>query len=253
MNPVQVVFATPTVNHAFSPHYLRAMQETQWLLGANHIMSAVMVLGGDCFVQKARNKLVTDFFRDFPDTENFFFLDDDIGWEAQKVLEFLRRPDDVVAGVYPKKSADLDFPVSLVAHPETGELIESQGLFQAVMVPTGFLRIKRHVLEMLARQSTTFFDMTPGGTYQEYHNIFEAGPGDDRKFWGEDYTFCRKLHDCGVPIWVDPHITFKHQGVWTWENRMADHLPTFRDRAVKMRQGLIDPDTGKEIMREAAE
>lgn len=239
-----VIFATPTYSHSFVAHYMRSLQETQCLLTANGITWGCMVRPGDCFVDKARNKLVTDFLRVFPKTENFFFLDDDIGWTAEKALEFILRPDPIVAGVYPKKSEEVDWPCTFAVSHE-GELIESEGLILATMVPTGFMRIKRHVLEKLAAESNIFSDEAPGGERLDYHYIFECGRGEDGKFWGEDYTFCRKVTAAGLNIWVDPNITFKHQGVRTWEDRILDHLPTFRRRAKAASKGLLDPNSGK--------
>src|SRR5260221_11519844 len=87
-----VIFATPTLSHSFCVHYHRSIMETSWLCMANGITTGVMVRPGDCFVDKERNKLVTDFLREFPCTQNFFFLDDDIGWPHQNVVELLRGP-----------------------------------------------------------------------------------------------------------------------------------------------------------------
>lgn len=236
-----VIFATPTLSHSFCVHYHRSIMETSWLCMANGITTGVMVRPGDCFVDKARNKLVTDFLREFPGTENFFFLDDDIGWPAEKVIEFLRRPDPIVAGAYPKKGEYRDFPCSLALDRDKGEIIESQGMVLAVLAPTGFMRIKRHVLEELQANSSVFEDITPDGDYASYSYIFETGRGHDGKFWGEDYTFCRKVIDRGHHIWIDPDITFKHQGIKTWEDRLSNHMTTFRRRAQMIHAG-VDPD-----------
>jgi hypothetical protein len=246
----QVIFATPTLGHSFSAHFMKSLQETQWMLSAHGITSGCMVRPGDCFVDKARNKLVTDFLREFPATQNFFFLDDDIGWPPEKIVEFIQRPDPVVAGVYPKKSEDIDWPCTFALNGETGDLIESEGMILATMAPTGFMRIKRHVLERLAERASIFSDDAPGGERLDYHYIFECGRGGDGKFWGEDYTFCKKITAAGFHIWIDPNIVFKHQGVRTWEDRIFDHLPTFRARAKAVAEGRLDPETG-EIMAPA--
>lgn len=243
-NCPHVIFATPTLSHKFSTDFQRSMQETQWLLGSNGITSGMMVRPGDAFVDKARNKLVGDFLRDFPETENFFFLDDDIGWEPAKVLEFIRRPDPVLAGAYPKKSEELDWPCSFAFNQEDGSLYENQGLVLAILAPTGFMRIKRHVLELLASKASTFTDQNPDGTTTEYPYIFECGRGDDGKFWGEDYTFCRKLMDNQINVWIDPNITFQHQGIKTWKGRLAPHMDQFRSRAKAMKEGRFNPETG---------
>jgi len=241
----EVLFATPAVDHQFAVCFQRSMMETQWLLAQHGVTSGVLVRPGDCFVDKARNKLVGDFLVQFPYTENFFFLDDDIGWEPAKVLEFLRRPDPVVAGVYPKKSDSEDkWPCSFAVNEETGELYEDQGMYLAVLAPPGFMRIKRNVLETLAAQASVFEDREVDGRVVSYPYIFESGRGADGKYWGEDFTFCRKVREAGFPIWVDPNITFKHQGIRIWEDTLANALPVFRHRAKLYAEGKIDRETG---------
>ncbi len=100
--------------------------------------------------------------------------------------------------------------------------------------------LKRRVLEHLTAQASIFQDITPSGDYESYYYVFESGRGDDGKFWGEDYTFCKKVQAAGFRVWIDPHITFKHQGIRTWEDRLSNHLGTFRKRARAIHAG-IDP------------
>lgn len=228
-----VVFATPTYDHRVTLEYLRSLTETEWALASAHILHGYVYQGGDQFIAKVRNKLVWRFLTHFPMATDLFFLDDDVGWPADKVIEFIHRPEDIVAGIYPKKSEMVDFPVELACDGATGELIERDGLYQALGIPMGFTRIKRHVLEKLAKHAQTFKDQEIDGNPGEYPGIFETGIGSDGWWWGEDHTFCRKWLDLGGSIWVDPSISFAHRGHRKWEARLSDHLDTFRDRAVK--------------------
>lgn len=234
-NKVDVVFATPSYDHKHAMEYTRSIIETNWLLWQAGCATGHMQRGGDCFVSKVRNKMATDFLNQFPDTENFFFIDDDIGWPAHKVLEFLNRPEDIVCGIYPKKSEELDFPVEMAFTP-AGTLVENNGLYEAWIVPTGFMRIKRHVLEAVGKESGFMKDMdlVDGvGVIKEYLNIFECGPAktDGNLFWGEDYTFCKKWRAMGGTIWVDPNIEFTHRGNKKWKNNMFDHFEILRRNA----------------------
>lgn len=240
-----VIFATPTLSHAVSLEYLRSTIETQWALAGAKIPSGFITRGGDCFVAKVRNKIVTEFLRDFPTATDLFFIDDDIGWPAAKVIEFLNRREDIVAGIYPKKSEQIDFPVELAADPGTGRLFERDGLVRAIAGPTGFLRIKRHVLEKMAAVSQTFRDIELDGSDREYYGLFETGIGTNGWWWGEDYTFCQKWGAMGGEIWVDPSIEFTHRGQRKWTATLSDHLQTFRDRAALATVDAIDLNQGR--------
>lgn len=232
-----VCFGLPTLSHSVSTGFLRSWTSTIGLLKDQGIESTTLMLGGDPFIAKARNRIVTDFLRECPGVESLFFLDDDVDWPAEKVIEFLNRPEPVVAGIYPQKRTPVDFPVQLACYADTGELIEQDGLIKAMLVPTGFLRIKRWVLEKLAEPPTrVFLDTMIDGTPKEFLGIFESGIGPQESdappfWWGEDYIFSRKCQALGIDLWVDPNVPMGHVGRNRWEDNMANHMTRFRQRA----------------------
>lgn len=233
MSEPHVIFATPSLDHRVTIDYLNGMLDVRWHLQQRGVEHAFLFLGGDCFIAKARNKLATDFLHRYPTATDLFFVDDDVGFPADKVIEFIDRPELVLAGVYPKKSEETDFPVILAADKATGGLIEQNGLVAALGAPTGFMRIKRIVLERLAAACGTYKFPDKDGTCPEYHNIFETGVGEDGLFVGEDIAFCRRCTALGIDVWVDPSIPFTHRGQRSWRATMADHMDVFRSRAAE--------------------
>lgn len=235
--PMHVVFGIPSKDSVVSLGFLRSWTETQTLLRDNNINSSTLSLGGDPFIAKARNRIATDFLRECPDGDVLFFLDDDVDWPAEKVVEFLKRPEGVIAGIYPQKSAKTNFPVELACYADTGELITKDGLHAALLVPAGFLCIKRWVLEKLALPPTRpFLDTLPDGTHKQYLGIFECGiaPDDGQGtpfWWGEDYVFSKKSLNLGIDIWVDVDIKMGHVGKKRWEDKIGDHMDVYRRRA----------------------
>lgn len=235
-----IIFATPSLNHAVSLDYLKSWTNTVWLLKDADIAHGRVDRGGDCFVAKVRNKLVSEFL-DGPGTD-LFFLDDDLGWPAQKVIDFISRPEPIIAGVYPKKSDAMDWPVGLRADGDTGGLIKRDGLYLASFTGTGFMRIKREVLERLAAVVPTFKDIEIAGVAKEFPLIFNAGLDADGWFCGEDVAFCRLANAHGFDIWVDPDIDFKHRGGKAWAGNLSRHLDTFQEKAtLAVRQSKESP------------
>jgi hypothetical protein len=231
-------FCTPSLGHSVSLEYLKAHTETiVSCLRANIGMNWI-TRGGDQFVAKVRSKLVEEFLA--TDAENLFFLDDDIGWPAEKVVEFLNRPEPIIAGVYPKKQDTQDWPVSLVG--EGGQLHERDGLVQAAMIPMGFTKIHRSVLEALAVQldaapegaPVRFREVEADGQERTYRGFFNAGIGPDGLWWGEDHAFCQNVMGLGYEVWVDPDIEFTHRGQKKWMGTLAPSLETFRERALAL-------------------
>lgn len=222
-----VVFATPSALDHMSMNAHYAALETERLLTVAGIGHTDIGIGGDPYLWKVRSKLATKFLKEYPDATDLFFRDDDVGYPATKVLEFLHRPEDIVLGVYPKKNDDLDFPCELEGDPVTRLPIQHDGLVKIVSAGAGFLRIKRGVLERMAETAPTFREIERGVT-SEYWGLFAEGIGGDGWAWGEDKSFFNSCRNLGYDIWCDPDIEFTHAGRKKWKANLADHVPGFR-------------------------
>lgn len=257
-----VVFCTPTYNFSGTLEFCGSVAQTVALLMQRNIPHAFMFRGGLCFVDVARNLCCDSFLRDFPDATDLFFLDDDVGFPGAKVIEFLDRPEDIVCGIYPKKSDSPEYPVTMKID-DAGKMIEKNGMHAAVNIPGGFLRIKRHVIEKMAAASERydFYDKTDG--IRNIANIFETGmqknyapvraaletlannptpencelakqvlaqPICDGQYWGEDSVFSRKALEMGFDIWVDSNIEFTHRGQKKWSGNFSPVLQHYIDQ-----------------------
>lgn len=234
-----VIFATPSYTHQVSLEYFRMTLEMFPLLSRANIGSGFSVVGGDQFIAKARNLLVAGFLAK-EDATDLFFLDDDVGASAEAVIKFLNRPEDVILGAYPKKQKERDFPVELAADMATGALIERDGLVKVLGGPTGFMRIRRHVIERLVRDCGTFVDNDSEGIERVSPNLFRTGVGTDRRFYGEDWQFCQDVQAAGFEVWCDPDIEFTHRGNNVWKDRLSLHLDTYREKGAAAAKRIAD-------------
>lgn len=222
-----VRFSTPCLTHNVSLEYLMSALKTERLLGQRGIDHEWSNRPGDPFIAKARSSAACEFLKG-PGTD-LFFLDDDIGWPAEKVLEFLASDAPVIAGVYPHKLEELSWPCSLEADGD--HLAEENGLYRAVLAPTGFMRIKRWVLEKLYETAPPYRETEANGETFDRRAIFNSGPAADGNWWGEDYAFCNACRAEGIGIWIDPDIPFYHRGTKKWGARMSDSIGAFKDKA----------------------
>jgi hypothetical protein len=225
-----VIFGIPSYDNRVCYEFFGSMLDTERLLTCQQISHGYIGLGGDQFIARVRNKLATQFLRDYPEGTDLFFLDDDIGWPAEKIVEFLKRPEDIVAGIYPKRQDKSDFPVEFAADPDGGALIERNGLIKALAAPAGFMRIRRHVLERMAPAAGVFHEREPDGRQATYYDIFRTGVVNE-EFSGEDFLFCQNARLAGFEIWVDPNIDFTHRGTKAWSGNLSLHLRTFHKQA----------------------
>lgn len=188
------------------------------------ISSTAWFLPGLQFVDVARNFIVTEFLQNHSDKTHLFFIDDDVGFSpVDKVVEFINRPEDIVAGIYPlrKDGPPQEYPCMLDFEGDT--LKEADHLVKGIQIPMGFTCIRRHVLEALARKCETYsFPHAEEGDKTVY-NIFERGPI-DQIYMGEDVHFSRKVQEAGFSIWVDPDIDFTHRGSKVWRGRFRNAI-----------------------------
>lgn len=222
-----VLFGIVSYNGGVCREFLPNLIETLSLLGQQGIPSATFMLPGDPYLSKARNRVAYEFLVNNTNCTHLFFLDDDLGWEPAAALRLIEHDVDVVAGVYPKKSDKGEYPAQ-VDTDDAGNPITHGSLWKAKLAPTGFLCIKRHVLEKMAAKAGMYVDTTAVGSTTPQWNIFDMGwftPDGERpaqqggivgQFWGEDYYFCRKWRDMGGDVLIDPDIMFTHRGSVAW-------------------------------------
>ena len=132
-----VVFATPCFSGQVAQEFCMSLAQAVGLLVANDIRVNCIVQTGLQFVDVARNIIVKRFLESHPDATDLFFIDDDVGFDPSKALEFVMRPQPVVAGVYPMKvpfGAPPQWPVFLhTGQNEHGvHFLQRNGLIQAL-------------------------------------------------------------------------------------------------------------------------
>lgn len=208
---MDVLFATPAFDSSVRLEFLESLIKTLDLCRVAGIKANFVAVGGDCYVARARNTLVRQFLD--TDATHLFFLDADMGWDPEGVLKILYHDREVVGGAYPLKREQEDYPVSLICDAD-GRGIYDGTLMEAEWLPTGFLCIRRDVIQGLIAlglaapyQGAGAFGMESA----QMHNVFECAM-DDGRWWGEDTFFCRKVRQLGLKIWLEPDIDFKHAG-----------------------------------------
>ena len=163
------------------------------------IQTAYFLLAGNCHVDDARNTIIQEFLAS--DCTDLVFLDADVSWKPRQLVRLCQNDKDLVGGVYPFRRGDKrgDMPVRMLAGAEVKDgLLEVEGL------PTGFLRIKRHVLETLVRDVPHF---TKNGARVPI--LFERTfDGVDR--WGGDLNFCNRWRATGGKIYADVEMRLGH-------------------------------------------
>jgi hypothetical protein len=167
-------------------------------------------LSGCSIISKARNKLV----RNFMETEctDLLFVDADviINVDAVTRLLALSTDKDVVAGTYPRRATDAKFFLDFYLDKDNQLEFDENGLMRVESVATGFMLIRRHVIEHMMEKHPEWKYEGDGDGETEYA-IFDFLLIDG-KYIGEDYAFCRRAREEGFKIYLDPTISLPHIG-----------------------------------------
>ncbi len=171
------------------------------------------------YVSVARNTLVRKFMES--DATDLVFIDADVGFPPNAFRELIHSPENIVAGIYPKKQADEFYPVQLKTDDQAN-VINENGLLLATGLPTGFMKIKRTVIEQLSKAypHLAYTDALSGKTS---YNLFGTFVKDGR-FYGDDYGFCKLWEDIGGKCHAIPDITFIHCGQRNFEGNFYQYL-----------------------------
>jgi len=167
-------------------------------------------MSGCSIITKARNKLVRNFMES--DCTDFLFVDADvvINTDAVTRLIALSSDKDVVAGSYPRRSKDAKFFLDFYLD-EDGQLeFDDHGLMRVESVSTGFMLIRRHVIEHMIEKHPEWKYQGDGDGETE-HALFDFMILNGQ-YIGEDYAFCLRARQDGFKIYLDPMISLPHIG-----------------------------------------
>lgn len=231
---VHLVVATPCFGGQVSSIYASSIFALQRALhGMSNVDLTLHMRDGDALITRARANLVT-LFLDDPSATHLLFIDADIGFSPQQVFRLVESGAEVVAGVYPIKrvnwdkaaramragranlpAASLDYVLE-VNDPDRVAVVN--GFTRVRFAGTGFLMIRRHVLEtMCAHYSALQFHREHShdalaGSHNRFA-LFECmiDPADGT-YLSEDFAFCKRWTDIGGEIWADLDSRLDHVG-----------------------------------------
>lgn len=190
------------------------------------------------FVDMSRNKLVAEFLKS--DCTHIFFVDDDMGWNADAVLKMLSCDKDFIAGIGNLKTdSGEDFAANLYSNSDGTTIIEGPHyLMSAQFVGGAFLILKRTMIEKMIESYQDLVSVAVDPVHG--YSLFEPKY---RPLWmTEDYNFCERWRLIGGKIWAYPNISFTHQGTKDWK---GNYFEFRKERAKKEQpQAVLDEQRG---------
>lgn len=163
-----------------------------------------------------------------PQASHLLFIDDDMSFKPELVMDMLLFNEPVVGALYPKRCYPLEFAGSGSENPEVrGGFVKCDG------VGMGVTLIQRHVFEVIAEKMPDTIDtnlensglagMFGGDPLKRILKPFEKVRHEiNGGVLSEDFSFCQRWRQCGGEVWASATHTIQHIGNHAFEGNFHD-------------------------------
>tara|TARA_R110001592_G_scaffold3092_6_gene17289 strand:+ start:117 stop:872 length:756 start_codon:yes stop_codon:yes gene_type:complete len=206
----KVLIATPTMDGKLEAYYVDSLLNTLVLGAAKGYDIKHLFVGYDSLLPRARNDLVKAAVES--DMDELLFIDADMVWNPEWVIQLLETGLDYVGGTARKKSDDnIDFAMKITPDPLDQRFLEDQkDILEVQVVGTGFLKLSKNVLKKIGEISK---DYTNGPDKERANKMyFETSINSKGELIGEDATLCDKWREVGGTCYLHTKMTCGHIG-----------------------------------------
>tara|TARA_R100000008_G_scaffold84724_1_gene72867 strand:+ start:5643 stop:6407 length:765 start_codon:yes stop_codon:yes gene_type:complete len=242
MEPPTVRFAIPCYGGNIMAKCFHSFLNFIPYADENGINYEVQTLRNCSLISLGRTMMVTAALKE-KEWTHLFWLDADVYWEPKHVHYLLAADKDIVTGFYPAKSLPLKSasgpdkikkwlidqypnlnPRERIPEKLLKEQIKEEGDFvESRFLTTGFMCIKRHVLEKMVEHYT---DLNMSYQGETHCHIFETMIDKDRDnmFLGEDYSFVKRANDIGFKSYLASKVSLGHIGTYEYSEKNEEKL-----------------------------
>lgn len=241
---INILIATPCYGGMLCHTYLHAIVKLKELLLKYNIQCTLHTIAKESLITRGRGYFVS-LFLTLKEFTHLFFIDADISFDAESVLRMILADRDIIAGIYPKKHVDFkkiistyneaikenrmtllpqatyDYCINL----EANEIAIDNGIIEALYVGTGFMLIRRNVIEKMVEEypETQYkndvegYFMPNNMNENNFYMLFDCiiDP-ESKRYLSEDFTFCHRWRKLGGKIYVDINCDLTHSGIFEW-------------------------------------
>lgn len=240
---IKISISTPAYGEIFYAPYVqslfrlvRAFEQRRWTSLFASIAYADVV--------ESRNFLLTHWF-DKTDASHLLFIDADMGFDAQVVIDMLLLDKPLTGVVYPKRQVDLERLAKLAAAKEPpvralarsheyivrrnarSGTVDRKGFIEVDGCGAGILLIKRSCIETMMKKFPDLSDNNAKKTSPLAKNLdrliraFDPILLDGARL-SEDYSFCHRWRQCGGEVWANVTHEITHVGLHRFKGRYSD-------------------------------
>ena len=231
---IKLFISTPCYDAMMTMQYTMSILNLNVLLCENNIEYVIDFVGNESLIPRARNNSLSKFIDS--NFTHMLFIDSDIEFPAQAVLDLIKFDKDVVCCAYSRKSYNWNkFMHSITSEPNSNESLDSRGLdftfnvmtdknnnvikskdknfVKVKHASTGFMMIKREIVNKLCKKHTELTIKTDGLNKEDklICGLF-CCMIKDKTYLSEDYSFCERVNEIGGEVWINTKHNLNHIG-----------------------------------------
>ena len=245
--PVQpiIFIATPMYGGMCAGFYTQSILQSVSVLAQAGVQTQFSFMFNESLITRARNALAHTFLK--TNATHLMFIDADIKFRPEDIIEMIKANKDIICGIYPKKEINWHSTKQAmdagVPHDQlksyTGSFVVNLVDYRGeVTVPvaepveifnggTGFMLIKRKVFQKL-KKTVPFYtndvgDLSGQLNHAEViHEYFATSiEPDSNRLLSEDYHFCRIWRLAGGKVYAAPWAQLGHLGSYLFEGQLT--------------------------------
>lgn len=252
VSPIKIFIATPCYAGVCHAGYTLSLAKTiAYFMRVRDVEIVHKFILHESLVPMARNSFAAYALSD-PSVTHLLFIDSDIKWEPEHIVKLLKEDKPLIAATFPKKRyiwnrlrkeavreiiEDEDLSSDQFEHKIKSHLVDyainlgevrqaKNGVIEVKNLATGFMLIKREVLEKMMKAFPEKKIKSPAKSYspavkENFYGFFELTMKDG-EYLSEDYQFCNNWASLGGKVYADLSINLEHHGAEIYEGSMLE-------------------------------
>jgi len=203
-----ILFCTPCYGGMVTAPHFKSCLELRAELHRAGVPHDWLIGWNESLVHRGRMEMTASFLAS--GHTHLFWLDADIDFTPEDVAAVWNLDADIAVGVYAMKKRDEQWYAAWKGGALIKDLDQFAGPVEVDFAGTGFMCIKRRVIEAIARHVESY-----DGPNGEVPALFMT-PIVDRCLRSEDYYFCEIARRAGFKIMMEPRVRLGHWGLYRY-------------------------------------
>lgn len=239
---MKLFLSTPCYGGLCLEKYFESIVKLQVLMCQRGHQLSIDTTENESLVHRARNVSVGRFMQK-SDADYFMFIDADVHFDAQSVIELLESNYDISVACYPKKvimwdqahraikngdKRSMEFLTSsLVVNFGKQNMSVENNFIEILDGPTGFMMIKRDVFFRMSDKYPDLYCVNDhqNRDFDNYYALFDCMIDPvNKRYLSEDYAFCRRWQQMGGKIHAHISTTLGHVGNLPFSGKLSERL-----------------------------